>query len=322
LVEGGAELARRVWVGGRNRVVAANLIGAALLLAYFEVSAVPSGRGGGLAGDIALYVIYAVLLSALYKRAFDRRTAGALDWLEENREPTSAERAAVLRVPTVLMELNGAAWGFVALTVAPLNYWSHRSVPFAARIVIGIALAGLAATFLIGLLAERNLRPVFAQVLAGQPPQRTRVVGIRRRLLLFWVLGSGIPLLGVGLTPVALPPGETRQIVAMAVLAGIGIVTGAAFLIVAAASVAEPVADVRGAMARVATGDLDVEVPVDDDGEIGLLQAGFNHMARGLRERERLREVWLDRPSTRASLSRGSSERSACCSSTSSDRQR
>jgi adenylate cyclase len=31
---------------------------------------------------------------------------------------------------------------------------------------------------------------------------------------------------------------------------------------------------------------------VDDDGEIGQLQAGFNHMATGLRERERLREVF------------------------------
>jgi adenylate cyclase len=45
-------------------------------------------------------------------------------------------------------------------------------------------------------------------------------------------------------------------------------------------------------MARVADAELDVEVPVDDDGELGLLQAGFNHMAGGLRERERLRELF------------------------------
>ena len=54
-VEGGPELARWVFVAGRKRVAAANLVGAALLLAYFEVSSVPGGRGGGLAGDIALY---------------------------------------------------------------------------------------------------------------------------------------------------------------------------------------------------------------------------------------------------------------------------
>src|SRR5256714_3577305 len=45
-------------------------------------------------------------------------------------------------------------------------------------------------------------------------------------------------------------------------------------------------------MEQVAAGDLDVDVPVDDDGEIGLLQAGFNHMASGLREREQLRELF------------------------------
>jgi adenylate cyclase len=36
-VEGGPELADRLWKSGRNRVAAANLVGAALVLAYFEV---------------------------------------------------------------------------------------------------------------------------------------------------------------------------------------------------------------------------------------------------------------------------------------------
>jgi len=262
------------------------------VLAYFEVSAVPRGRGGGLVGDIVLYLVYVVLLSCLYRWLLLRRTAGAWEWLQQDREPTSAERTAILRVPTVVTEINAAAWGVVAVTIAPLNYWSHHSAALMARVVTGIALAGLAATFLVGLLIERTMRPVFARVLAGQPPQRAHVVGIRRRLLLFWVLGSGIPLLGIALTPAALPPNQTKQIVTMAVLAGIGLVTGAAFLVVAASSVAEPVTDVRDAMARVAAGDLDAEVPVDDDGELGLLQAGFNTMAAGLRERERLREFF------------------------------
>ena len=38
-------------------------------------------------------------------------------------------------------------------------------------------------------------------------------------------------------------------------------------------------------------GDLDVEVPVYDGSEVGLLQAGFNRMVEGLRERRRIREV-------------------------------
>src|SRR5205823_8023435 len=75
-------------------------------------------------------------------------------------------------------------------------------------------------------------------------------------------------------------------------LAGIGLVSGLAFTLVGARTVADPMTDVRRAMVRIAAGELDAELPVDDDGEVGLLQAGFNHMASGLRERERLRELF------------------------------
>src|SRR5205085_4335115 len=85
---------------------------------------------------------------------------------------------------------------------------------------------------------------------------------------------------------------KERIIIAAVALAAIGLFSGLLFTVVAAASVADPMADVRKAMRRVGEGDLDAEVPVDDDGEIGLLQAGFNHMAAGLRERERLQELF------------------------------
>ena len=32
---------------------------------------------------------------------------------------------------------------------------------------------------------------------------------------------------------------------------------------------------------------------MDDGSELGLVEAGFNRMAAGLRERERLRDLWL-----------------------------
>src|SRR5439155_479110 len=55
---------------------------------------------------------------------------------------------------------------------------------------------------------------------------------------------------------------------------------------------AEPVSAVRRALGRVEEGDFDVDVEVDDASEIGLLQSGFNRMAAGLRERERLRDLF------------------------------
>ena len=50
--------------------------------------------------------------------------------------------------------------------------------------------------------------------------------------------------------------------------------------------------ELRRAIDAVSRGDLDVSVPVDDGSEVGRLQAGFNHMVAGLRERERLRDLY------------------------------
>jgi adenylate cyclase len=48
----------------------------------------------------------------------------------------------------------------------------------------------------------------------------------------------------------------------------------------------------RHAVDAVAEGDLEATVQVDDGSEIGRLQAGFNAMVGGLRERERLRDLY------------------------------
>jgi adenylate cyclase len=55
---------------------------------------------------------------------------------------------------------------------------------------------------------------------------------------------------------------------------------------------ADPIISVRRALARIEQGELDVSVPVYDGTDIGLLQAGFNRMAAGLRERERLNDLF------------------------------
>jgi adenylate cyclase len=45
-------------------------------------------------------------------------------------------------------------------------------------------------------------------------------------------------------------------------------------------------------LARIEQGEFDVSVPVYDGTDVGLLQAGFNRMAAGLREREDLRDLF------------------------------
>nr|WP_241728680.1 adenylate/guanylate cyclase domain-containing protein [Nocardioides zeae] len=57
-------------------------------------------------------------------------------------------------------------------------------------------------------------------------------------------------------------------------------------------SIVAPIASVRHALAAVEDGRLDVTIPVYDATEIGHLQSGFNRMAAGLRERERIRDLF------------------------------
>jgi adenylate cyclase len=48
----------------------------------------------------------------------------------------------------------------------------------------------------------------------------------------------------------------------------------------------------RRALDRIEQGDFEARVAVDDGSEIGLLEAGFNRMASGLREREQLQDLF------------------------------
>jgi adenylate cyclase len=128
--------------------------------------------------------------------------------------------------------------------------------------------------------------------LQGETPDSRRTLGVRPRLVLSWALGSGIPLLGVATAPLAPNTNDSDLVLPMAFLGAIGLLAGGVLLVVAAKSVAEPIDSVRRGMERVEAGELDVAVPVDDGGEVGMLQAGFNRMAGGLREREQLRELF------------------------------
>ena len=141
-------------------------------------------------------------------------------------------------------------------------------------------------------LAERVLRPLLAVVLQADDTQRTPPAGISPRLLLAWLLGSGIPLLGIATTPVVAADADLPVTVPMVFLAAAGFVSGFILTGAVARSIGEPMREVRLALDRVATGDLDAALVVDNAGEMGQLQRGFNEMVAGLRERERLADLF------------------------------
>jgi adenylate cyclase len=76
------------------------------------------------------------------------------------------------------------------------------------------------------------------------------------------------------------------------VLALVAVVLGLRALILVSTSISDPVHDVVDAMAEVERGHLEKVIDVYERSELGQLQTGFNRMVAGLRERDRLRDLF------------------------------
>jgi adenylate cyclase len=216
-------------------------------------------------------------------------------WLQEGREPDERERALVLDHPLRMFQLVAVMWALVGAVFVPLN--ATYSLALAVEVAISIA-AGAEATCAIAyLLTERIMRPVTERALAGRTRARprSRVPGVEARMAWAWALPTGLALMGVVMVSVAalvdsdVSTGRLAGTTLFLALTAIGV--GWMAIVMAARSVADPVDSVRSALERVEEGELDVEVPVYDSSEVGLLQAGFNRMVLGLREREQLRDL-------------------------------
>lgn len=132
--------------------------------------------------------------------------------------------------------------------------------------------------------------------MAAQPPGERVVPGLMARWLLAWSLGSGVPVAGLLLVAVlALIRGDvssTQLAVTMLALGATAILVGLLTAWMAVRAVVDPIRSLRTALGQVEDGDLSAEVVVYDASEVGMLQGGFNRMVTGLRERERIRDLF------------------------------
>ena len=146
-------------------------------------------------------------------------------------------------------------------------------------------------------MTERILRPITARVLKSDVPGRPEVPGVAALALLAWALGTAVPVVGAMLVALfALAGGDGITVGELAItvlgLGGVALVIGLLVTVLAARAAAYLALSVRDALAKVEDGDLDIEVAVYDGTEVGLLQAGFNRMVAGLRDRDRIRETF------------------------------
>ena len=219
-----------------------------------------------------------------------------LSWLERGGDPDQAERARAIRLPMLEARNTLVVWAVAGVVYGALDVSVGGSPAAGVLIAAMVVLGGLSASALSYLAVEWIVRPAIALALHADPPTRPMLPGIGTRIYLAWEFGTAVAVWGMIVVAIAYLAGggmsPTRMATTVIFLGGLALTVGLITLLAAIHSVADPLRGMRRAMARVEAGETDVTMPVDDGGEVGLLQAGFNRMLAGLRERDRVRDLF------------------------------
>ncbi len=221
--------------------------------------------------------------------------APTLRWLGV-RDPTDAERRSALKIMRWQSAITVAPWIVGAAVMVPLNL----GAPAELQVVIASAiLFGAIATVCTGFLFTlRTLRPLLAGLTRDfSEITPTIAPGVRARMLIMWAVCTALPGLAIASLLTMRANGwiiqKTTPIeLALLVLALVAVVLGLRAMILVSISISDPLREVVEAMAEVERGEIDRTLDVYEWSEIGRLQTGFNRMVAGLRERERLRDLF------------------------------
>jgi adenylate cyclase len=218
------------------------------------------------------------------------------EWLSRGGEPDEAERLQTVRLPLYEARNTLAVWTVAGVGYGALDVAAGGSAAAGVLITGLVVLGGLSASALSYLAVEWIVRPATALALQSDPPDRPMLPGIATRIYLAWEFGTAVAVCGAVVVAIAYLSGAgisaNRMAATVIFLGAIALTVGLVTLLAAIHSVVHPLRAVRKAMAQVERGGTDVVMPVDDGSEVGLLQAGFNRMLAGLRERDRVRDLF------------------------------
>ena len=222
------------------------------------------------------------------------RTVGSLRWAIEERTPTRTDQHNVFLAPWRVAKKLLLLWG-IGTVLLTLLYGLQNSA-FIPRFLLAVGFPGIVVATACYMITEFALRPIAAQALeAGRPPRRL-AHGVMGRTMTVWLLSSGVPVLGILLLAVfALSLQNltaTQFAVAVMIIALVALAFGLILMWLLSWLIATPVRVVRSALKHVEDGDLDCNLVVFDGTELGELQRGFNSMVEGLKERERVRDLF------------------------------
>jgi adenylate cyclase len=275
-----------------SRIPVANFVGAGLALASGTLtSAHIEGQRAGWQ-DIVLFIVFMCLAAPLGYRLASQTCIKSMQWLLADRKASREEQRRLVMVPLWLAVQTMVGWALAAVAWSLLSAAGDHSAGYIARVGMSILLGGLATSGLVYLLVEWTIRPIVARAFADNVPERMLTPGVRTKLIASWLIGADVFLLMIGLSFVGRPSSEPPSAVAIWFIIGAGLLAGTAVVYVATRSLATPLVELRRSVGRVQRGDLDVVLTVNDGGELGMLQAGFNQMVAGLKERALLQDLF------------------------------
>lgn len=241
---------------------------------------------------VPVYVFLAFLVGVVWGTT---RALKGLRWAVEDRPPSRKEQVTTLAMPWRLTRLQIVLWigGLILITTID-GIIDPESIP---KVAFTIGFGGTVVCAFSYLLSEFALRPAAARALEAGDPRRIRIAGVMGRSILSWILGSGVPVAGLMLIAIFsfIRPDQTnldKMAIAILSLGAITLIFGLLLTLLGGFATTAPIRNVRSGMAEVERGNTDVKLAVYDGTELGELQSGFNRMADGIQEREKIRDLF------------------------------
>lgn len=270
-------------------VIGSNLVGAGAVMAFMKILLpLPQISHAVGLGYLLLALIVGGLSSLLLLRP-------VLAWLHDpEHHDRNMIRRLVLRIPASQAVLCAVLWaiGALVLTLASLG----GTVPHQATVMLLTTLiAGTMAVLMTFLLATELTRTVAAEALGNRGVTSALSPSLRTRMFAAWLMTTGAPVFGIALLCWAgstnfFPDGN--PVTASLILASLTLITGLISTILLIRQLVDPIDELKTAIGAVRRGKTDVQVPIYDGAELGVLQAGFNEMLAGIKQQRRIRSLF------------------------------
>lgn len=304
-----AEVARRKKVNRRLTwvIVGANAVGAFLAIFFFQLQANNSSSLIGLNTLIVTALIaMGIVVGSRLNRPLDT-------WYEQGRteQPPLRVQCLALNLPLINAALSFSMWFLAGVLNAGMS-WGFmdpvdRILPAILPVFLSLAvIAGPITALLAYFLSERLWRHEIPLFFPERQPSEVNAfrLSLRHRLLVPFVLSVILMMLMAVLATLTWREASALRTVTEIrlevetlrnqefYLLGIGLLVAAGLSATLGRNVADMIATLRAAMQDVQSGDLNVQVPVTSNDELGDLAAGFNAMVDGLRQEEMIRRLF------------------------------